>query len=53
VRTRATTASNRIKTIVATRGLTTLTSFDYELAGDDTGLRQSVTDIDGDTTTYD
>ncbi len=48
-------ASNRLKTIVGTRGLSTLTSFayDYKLAGKDTGMRHSVADnVAGNTTTY-
>ena len=48
-------ASNRVKTVVGTQGLTTLTSFayDYNVAGKDTGLRRSVTDVAGNVATYD
>ncbi len=42
-------ASSRLESIKGTRGATTLTGFtyDHKLAGEDTGLRQSVTDLAG------
>ncbi len=47
-------ASDRLESITATKGTATLTSFDYANAnaGDDTGLRNRVTDIDANTATY-
>ncbi len=47
-------SASRLKTIEGKRGATILTRFAYSYAGSgaDTGLRHSVTDKDGRTTTY-